>query len=208
MLVLRGSFLRIEHVFLLGTVFATYVASGFLAHPAWGTVNPRLAVPSMPLTRAAVVVAAGTIGTTPAPLGVSLHTVLRRRQARRCARASLRADRRRHGRGDDRRDRRFVVVACAATLFATGRKIEDARDAALALAPLAGGFASTLFAIGLVVAFGAGFVLVPGIPLIGIQRSSLSPWSRLRSSRSCRASSRLTSASSDRRRVRLAPGRR
>jgi Mn2+/Fe2+ NRAMP family transporter len=43
----------------------------------------------------------------------------------------------------------FIIVACGATLFKQGIHIEDAKDAALALAPLAGKYASTLFAIGL-----------------------------------------------------------
>ena len=44
----------------------------------------------------------------------------------------------------------FIVVACAATLFVRGvRNINDAADAAVALAPLAGRFASLLFAVGL-----------------------------------------------------------
>ena len=43
----------------------------------------------------------------------------------------------------------FIIVACGATLFKQGIHIEDAKDAAVALAPLAGKHASTLFAIGL-----------------------------------------------------------
>ena len=39
----------------------------------------------------------------------------------------------------------FVVVACAATLHATGQRLNDAGDAAVALNPLAGDLASTLF---------------------------------------------------------------
>jgi Mn2+/Fe2+ NRAMP family transporter len=43
----------------------------------------------------------------------------------------------------------FVVVSCAATLHASGHTITDAADAASALEPLAGRFASALFAAGL-----------------------------------------------------------
>jgi Mn2+/Fe2+ NRAMP family transporter len=42
-----------------------------------------------------------------------------------------------------------LIVACGATLFRNGIHIEDARDAAVALAPLAGKYASWLFAFGL-----------------------------------------------------------
>jgi Mn2+/Fe2+ NRAMP family transporter len=108
----------------------------------------------------------------------------------------------------------FIVVACAATLHQQGiREITDAADAAIALAPLVGRFASVLFAVGLLnaallsaailplataynvaeglgfesglnkrfseapvfywlytslIVIGAGFVLVPGLPLIKV----------------------------------------
>ena len=57
----------------------------------------------------------------------------------------------------------FVVIACAATLFATGNhNINDARDAAVALKPLAGNAAATLFGFGLV---GAALLAVAIVPL-------------------------------------------
>jgi Mn2+/Fe2+ NRAMP family transporter len=43
----------------------------------------------------------------------------------------------------------FIVIACAATLYASHVPIETAKDAALALEPLAGRYASILFALGL-----------------------------------------------------------
>ena len=43
----------------------------------------------------------------------------------------------------------FIVISCAATLFKSGIRIETAKDAALALKPLAGKYCSTLFAFGL-----------------------------------------------------------
>ena len=53
----------------------------------------------------------------------------------------------------------FVILATAATLFTAGKtKVESAADAARALQPLAGRFASTLFGIGLI---GAGVLAVP-----------------------------------------------
>jgi Mn2+/Fe2+ NRAMP family transporter len=56
----------------------------------------------------------------------------------------------------------FVVVACAATLHRDGRSIHDAADAAVALQPLAGTAASTLFAVGLI---GAAFLAASILPL-------------------------------------------
>ncbi len=53
----------------------------------------------------------------------------------------------------------FIILATGATLFTAGKtKVESAAEAARALQPLAGGFASTLFAVGLI---GAGVLAVP-----------------------------------------------
>jgi Mn2+/Fe2+ NRAMP family transporter len=46
----------------------------------------------------------------------------------------------------------FIMVACAATLNVNGVVISQAKDAAMALTPFAGSFASQLFAFGLFVA--------------------------------------------------------
>ena len=43
----------------------------------------------------------------------------------------------------------FIIVACGATLFPRGIRIEGAAEAAIALEPLAGRFAKILFAFGL-----------------------------------------------------------
>jgi NRAMP (natural resistance-associated macrophage protein)-like metal ion transporter len=68
LLVLRGSFHRVEHVLLaLASVFVAYIVSGFLARPDWGATARGLVVPGMPLTRDAVLVAVATLGTTLAP---------------------------------------------------------------------------------------------------------------------------------------------
>ena len=56
----------------------------------------------------------------------------------------------------------FVVVACAATLHVDGVSIDDAGDAARALEPLAGGLASTLFALGFL---GAALLAAAIVPL-------------------------------------------
>jgi Mn2+/Fe2+ NRAMP family transporter len=46
----------------------------------------------------------------------------------------------------------FIIVACASTLHENGIHIEEAKDAALALKPLAGNMASAVFAFGLFIA--------------------------------------------------------
>ena len=71
-LVLRGSFHRVEHALMaLSAVFLAYLLAGVMAHPDWGAVGRGLVVPTMPLDRAAVLIATATIGTTLAPWGLS-----------------------------------------------------------------------------------------------------------------------------------------
>ena len=43
----------------------------------------------------------------------------------------------------------FIIICCAATIFVAGGHVANAKDAALALKPLAGEHATTLFGIGL-----------------------------------------------------------
>src|SRR5438270_7007366 len=56
----------------------------------------------------------------------------------------------------------FIVLACAATIHKTGGHIENAADAAMALGPLAGRYASALFAFGL---FNASLLAASILPL-------------------------------------------
>jgi Mn2+/Fe2+ NRAMP family transporter len=162
-LVVKGSFRRVEHVLLaLAAVFVAYIVSGFLAHPDWNAAARGLVVPSLPLHRHALLVATATLGTTLAPWGLAFIQ-------------SYAVDKR-LGPKDLRYERFdvfggalltgvigfFVVIACAATLHQQGQSIHDARDAAVALRPLAGSFASTLFAIGLL---GAALLAAAVLPL-------------------------------------------
>jgi Mn2+/Fe2+ NRAMP family transporter len=162
-LVVRGGFARVEHVLLLlSLVFVAYFASGFLAHPHWSAAVHGTVVPSLPLTRHALLVATATVGTTLAPWGLAFIQSYAVDKRLRPAQLNL-----------ERVDvivgavmtgviGFFIVVACAATLHARGLSINDARDAAVALRPLAGHLASTLFAVGLL---GAALLAAAILPL-------------------------------------------
>lgn len=163
LLVLRGSFHRVERfLLLLSTVFLAYIVSGLLAKPDWGAALHGTFVPTMPMTLPAIAIVTATLGTTLAPWGLSFMQ-------------SYAVDKKL--RTDDLPLERvdvatgailtgvigfFVVVACAATLHRDGRSIADAADAAVALQPLAGGAAATLFGIGLI---GAAFLAASILPL-------------------------------------------
>jgi NRAMP (natural resistance-associated macrophage protein)-like metal ion transporter len=162
-LVLRSSFHRVEHVLLaLSAVLVAYVASGFLAGPDWGATARGMVVPSLPLDHATLVAATATVGTTLAPWGLAFiqsYVVDKRLEP-----ADLRAERYDVVLGAVLTGviGLFVVVACAATLHATGTSIGDARDAAVALRPLAGGLAADLYAAGLL---GAALLAAAVLPL-------------------------------------------
>lgn len=161
-LVLRGSFKRVEHVLLaLSAIFAAYVLSGLLAHPDWSAAARGLVVPSLPGSRDGILAVVATVGTTLAPWGLAFMQ-------------SYAVDKRLSVK-DLRYERvdvisgavltgiigLFVVVACAATLHVHGQHIHDASDAASALRPLAGNAARTLFGLGLVGAALLAAALVP-----------------------------------------------
>lgn len=162
-LVLVGSFHRVEIVLLVvSSVFLTYIASGILAHPHWDQAARGLVVPDLPFERHAILVATATLGTTLAPWGLAFVQ-------------SYAVDKKL--KPSDWKFERidvvggaiatgvigfFVVVACAETLYRNHTHINDASDAAVALAPLAGHLASTLFGVGLV---GAGLLAAAILPL-------------------------------------------
>ncbi len=162
LLVLRGSFRYVEHVLLiLATVFVTYVAAGILSHPDWGAAFRGAVVPQMPLTRDAMLIAVATIGTTLAPWG--LVFIQSYAANKRIALRDLRYENIDVITGAVLTGviGFFVVVACAATLHVTGVSIESARDAAAALAPVAGESAALLFGIGMLGAALLGAAIVP-----------------------------------------------
>lgn len=162
-LVLRGSFRRIEHVLLaLGGIFAAYIVAGFLAGPDWGAVAKGLVVPELPATRDAILTATAVVGTTLAPWGLAF--IQSYAVDKKLTVADLRYERVDVVVGAVMTGviGLFIAVACAATLHADGTHIDDAGDAAAALAPLAGSLASTLFGAGLL---GAALLAASILPL-------------------------------------------
>jgi Mn2+/Fe2+ NRAMP family transporter len=162
-LVLRESFRHVEHFLLaLSAVFVAYVISGFLAHPDWGAAARGAVVPGIPLTRDALLVAVATVGTTLAPWGLAFIQSY-------AVDKGLSVKDLRYERADVTVGAVltgvigfFVVVACAATLHVQGIEVNDARDAANALEPLAGSAAATLFGLGFL---GAALLAAAIVPL-------------------------------------------
>jgi NRAMP (natural resistance-associated macrophage protein)-like metal ion transporter len=163
MLVLRGNFHRVEHILMgLATVFLAYIAAGLLGNPDWSQALEGLVVPTMPLTRDAVLIATATVGTTLAPWGLSF--IQSYAVDKKLTVADLRYERIDVVTGAVLTGviGFFVVVACASTLHVQGITINSAADAAGALKPLAGNLASTLFGVGLI---GAALLAAAILPL-------------------------------------------
>jgi NRAMP (natural resistance-associated macrophage protein)-like metal ion transporter len=162
-LVLRENFRHVEHFLLaLSSVFVAYVVSGFLAHPDWAAAARGTVAPDIPLTRDALLVAVATVGTTLAPWGLAF--IQSYAVDKRLTVAELKYERIDVVVGAVLTGviGLFVVVACAATLHVKGIEVEDARDAARALEPLAGTAAATLFGVGFL---GAALLAAAIVPL-------------------------------------------
>lgn len=149
-LVVKGSYRRVEKVFLIASLFyVCYIISGFLATSHWAPVVKATLIPSWSMDPAYLAMFIGVVGTTIAPwmqfyLQSSVadkkiqpkdYWVTRWDVIVGCFATDIVAY--------------FIIVACAETIFAHGLSINTAKDAALALSPLAGKWASLLFAFGL-----------------------------------------------------------
>ena len=149
-IVLKGSYKTVERVFLFASVlFLSYVISGALAKPDWGAVLEGAVKPTFSLQSGYLSMIIGLVGTTIAPwmqFYIQSTVVEKGITVQRYAYSRLDVI---VGSFMAVLVAIFIVVACSATLFTHGVHVETAKDAAQALAPLAGKWASILFALGL-----------------------------------------------------------
>ena len=165
LLLARANFGRVQWAFVaVGFgVSVAYAVSAILAHPQWGRVGTYLVVPHGELTAAYLLAVVGTVGTTITPWGQAF--IQSYVADKRLGPSNLPASRVDIGLGAFVTNlvAMFIVVACAATLWAHGTTtIATAADAAKALGPLLGRAAEVIFAIGL---FAASFLGLGTVPL-------------------------------------------
>jgi NRAMP (natural resistance-associated macrophage protein)-like metal ion transporter len=149
-LVVWGSYQRVERIFLFGSaLFLVYVIAGILVHPNWTSVAHSSVVPTFHLDAAYITVLIGMIGTTITPW-------MQFYQQAAVVDKGIDEETYAYERWDiyfgsfvTNFVAFFIIVATGATLFVHHVPINDAGDAAAALGPLAGRFASMLFALGL-----------------------------------------------------------
>ncbi|MGH2443160.1 MAG: NRAMP family divalent metal transporter [Chloroflexota bacterium] len=147
-----------KYMLWLILVFFTYIVAGVLAKPDWGKVLVSTVVPPIHLTITYFSGAVGLLGTTITPYLFFWQT------------AGELEERRGVGRlGDSYTDlisgmvfsnliAYFIIISTASTLFLHHKTIKTAADAARALTPFAGNFATILFSVGIL---GAGLMAIP-----------------------------------------------
>ena len=150
LLVVKGTYRIVEKIFLaFCLVYLVYIPAAIMARPDWEDVAVQMIKPSFHFNTAYIVTLIGVVGTTIAPwMQFYLQSAVVEKGISKkdywasridvifgCFMTDLIA--------------LFIIVACGATLFKSGIRIESAQDAAISLAPIAGKYASVLFAIGL-----------------------------------------------------------
>jgi NRAMP (natural resistance-associated macrophage protein)-like metal ion transporter len=149
-LVVKGSYKSVEKAFLVACLFyVSYIVSGFLVNPRWETIFDQFLTPTIQFTPDFLTMAVAVVGTTIAPwMQFYLQSSV--------VDKGLKAEDYQYARMDVvfgsvivNIVAFFIIMLCALTIFQAGIKIETAKDAALALAPLAGKYCTWLFAFGL-----------------------------------------------------------
>lgn len=147
-----------KYLLWLVAVFSTYIIAAFLARPNWGDVLRSTVVPQLTFSPDYLLGAVGLLGTTITPYLFFWQ-------------ASGEVEERRGVQGISRRNADvsagmvwsnvtafFIIVATGAVLYSHHSTIKTAADAARALEPFAGPYATVLFAVGVI---GAGLLAIP-----------------------------------------------
>ncbi|MDQ6879626.1 MAG: divalent metal cation transporter [Candidatus Dormibacteraeota bacterium] len=147
-----------RYLLWLVAVFATYIVAAFLARPDWGSVLRSTVIPQLSFSPDYLLGAVALLGTTITPYLFFWQ-------------ASGEVEEKRGVQGISHRDvditagmvwsnciAFFIIVATGAVLYSHHAAIKTAADAARALEPFAGKYATLLFAIGII---GAGLLAIP-----------------------------------------------
>jgi NRAMP (natural resistance-associated macrophage protein)-like metal ion transporter len=152
-LVVKGTYKIAERIFLIFSVsLLTYVVSAIMAKPDWSAIGSSIIRPKMEISTQSLAMVIGLVGTTIAPwmqfymqssviekgLKIQNYSYTVADIVVGCIVTVVVAF--------------FIMVACASTLHPAGIEINEAKDAALSLKPLAGNLASQVFAFGLFIA--------------------------------------------------------
>lgn len=162
-LVTKGSYKKVEKIFLLFTfLFFSYIISAFIIKPDWGIVFKAMITPTIELKTGFLLTFIGMIGTTITPyMQFYLQSSI---VDKKLSISDYKYEKLDVYLGAFWGDAVsfFIIVCTAATLYKAGIAINSAKQAALALRPIAGQAAFILFGAGL---FGASVLAAAVIPL-------------------------------------------
>ena len=163
LLILRGNYKVIEKILIFLSLAAlSYLGTVLIIKPDWGMILHNTIQPQIQFSRDQIISMLAVIGTTITPWAIFYL------QASVADKGVSMENYR-----DTKIDVTFgsawgnvisacIIIVSAATLFKVGIRVEDAKDAAMALAPLAGEASTILFAVGLL---GASLLAVSVLPL-------------------------------------------
>lgn len=147
-----------KYLLWLVAVFATYIVAAILAHPNWSDVLRSTFVPHVELNGGFLIGAVAMLGTTITPylfFWQASGEVEERRGVQRMSQTNLDIT---IGMVWSNLTAFFIIVATGAVLYSHHASIRTAADAARALEPFAGHYATLLFAVGII---GAGLLAIP-----------------------------------------------
>lgn len=158
----KGSFKATQKIFLIFSAFyLVYIINGFIVRPDFGEATLALVKPTIEWTAPFILTLIALIGTTITPWGqffIQSYVVDKGLNIR-----HYKAEKAEVFVGAFITDivSFFIIISTAYTLYKHGIHITDAKDAAMALAPLAGNFSTILFGFGLFVASMLGAFILP-----------------------------------------------
>ena len=154
-LVIKESYKIVERVFLVASaLYISYIVSVFLAHPDWKAAAVSTVVPhvNVSFSYAFILMLIGLVGTTISPW---MQFYIQGSAVDKGIPITCLKDSRIdaiNGSIVSNIISWFIIVACAATIFAHGIPVHDVVDISGALAPLAGNYAAAIFAFGFLTA--------------------------------------------------------
>lgn len=163
LLILRSNYKVVENILIgLSLAALSYIATVFIIKPDWGVILHDTVRPQIQLSSDYILSILAVIGTTITPWAIFyLQSSI--------ADKDVSIENYRNTKIDVTFGSAWgnvisacIIIVSAATLFKMGIKVEDAKDAAMALAPLAGEASTILFAVGLL---GASLLAVSVLPL-------------------------------------------
>jgi Mn2+/Fe2+ NRAMP family transporter len=161
-LVTKGSYRFVEIILLYACIiFVGYIISGVMAKPDWNAVIKQTVFPKLQWNPEYIMMSIAIIGTTITPwMQFYLQSSIAEKGI---SKEHYRASRLDVVIGCSMTDiiSFFIIVTCATLLFPYGIRINEASEAAIALRPLAGEYASLIFAISLANASLLGAIIVP-----------------------------------------------